>query len=953
MGVSGLLTWMTKRSYIPGRLKTEVTDKRNILLVDGLALLRRIVRDSEVTTDFRESADVYSLIRATARAWTEQIRESKLYPVVVVDSNTATRSRRRADEGFVGGPLALTAFVAGCAEGGAHEIWYAKMGDGDADASMLAYWARNKDRVAAVLTNDSDFLAHGVSRVALLETLLFSDGGADCELWDGLSCRGKLGVKNAAEMYRAAALFGTDEGVATRGAVERAWRRKGGLPAAVAALLEHLHAGGEANVGFLTSTIGLTRAASEEFMRVIRKREETDAAVAEVADAALPDAQAYKTMFHAGKPFRDPYAPAYVVQMWHGGASDCQGEYCDKWSDPRNVARRRAALDAIFQRSPFTKLEELDTAGKVLEVHRASDEAERGVSGPPLPRGKVPFEAEVCEVFHLLLEAWAAGESAEDKAAALDMVAAPPKKGGPDLLRRMRRRAGEVAQHPIAAAGRVTKDEWDEVDGRGGGQAARLAATAIKGRMITGRKLLDGSLKPNPTQMVMLRHALTVVQEFGEDDPDEGEEAADVLALATPPGTGKTTGALLLSMALNKMGYVLVYSVPTKQVLIRVAQECEVARVVYWVVSKSALGQYEVRRPYSVRTMKTRAGMGGTSSAMIRQLEIAGQQAKECSDRTAKGVPVGSPGMLLCDIDSVAELMSIRRSVNGGKLALFVDEPNFGFGWPEMQERMRALLTTTPPLTILASATLTASEAEYMLPERHAVFETGTKAGRPAVRVEANGEWVATVAGGKVDKKAEVREHTGVEMVLCANPAARAMAFGTDKAKHEVQRAHAEVEKALQRHAKKAAKQRVVNIGPDDDAPTNRFKCGRADLDTRTVEELGLDTCGMLYAGVAYIDSRETGEHARALRAHLAPMLLREPPKVAGAGGLIRQLYVDYSCVYGLDALAITKVTSLADAEGVLNDGDLVQLAGRLRGGGTVNMASKAKADKMVFMLSE
>merc|ERR550537_2136987 len=122
---------------------------------------------------------------------------------------------------------------------------------------------------------------------------------------------------------------------------------------------------------------------------------------------------------------------------------------------------------------------------------------------------------------------------------------------------------------------------------------------------------------------------------------------------------------------------------------------------------------------------------------------------------------------------------------------------------------MRALLTQTPPLTILASATLTASEAEYMLPNRHAVFETGTKAGRPAVRVEATGDFVQTVAGGKV--------------------------------------------------AKKMAKQRVVNIGPDDDAPTNRFKCGKADLDTRTVEELGLDTCAMLYAGVAYIDSRETG----------------------------------------------------------------------------------------------
>merc|ERR1711920_1154812 len=144
-------------------------------------------------------------------------------------------------------------------------------------------------------------------------------------------------------------------------------------------------------------------------------------------------------------------------------------------------------------------------------------------------------------------------------------------------------------------------------------------------------------------------------------------------------------------------------------------------------------------------------------------------------------------------------------------------------------------------------------------------FETGTKAGRAPVRVQVDGKDICIVP-----PKGKPRDHTGVELVLCANPASRAMAFATPAGKHDVQKAHAECQKVLDRYAKKLAKAKgKVNIGPDDDAPTSRFKCGKADLDTRTVEELGLDTCAMLYAGVAYIDSRETGDHARALRAHL------------------------------------------------------------------------------------
>ena len=98
------------------------------------------------------------------------------------------------------------------------------------------------------------------------------------------------------------------------------------------------------------------------------------------------------------------------------------------------------------------------------------------------------------------------------------------------------------------------------------------------------------------------------------------KEQPPILGLATPPGSGKTCGAVLLHKILNDLGHVLVYSVPTKQVLIRVGQECEVAGVVCWVVTRASAGQFEVRRPYSVRTLRTK-GTGGTSSAMAQRAE--------------------------------------------------------------------------------------------------------------------------------------------------------------------------------------------------------------------------------------------------------------------------------------------------------------------------------------------
>lgn len=839
-------------------------------------------------------------------------------------------------------------------EGGAHEVYLARMEGGRSDAAMLAYWGRHQDRIAAVLTSNPDLLGYGVTRLAMIETLTLGDAQADAEVWDGEACRMMLGCKTALDMHLVGALYKADEGLQNRGKIEREWRKKGGLAAACKALLEHVHAGklDRPEAAFLTKELRMTGKGAENLLADVDRREAFGEAVDRVTAKTVDDKAAYKAMFWMVKPLRDPFCPAYIHHMFATGTTTERGGPREAWNHPANVAIRRRCLQPVLERGGRDTLQELSaTTAKVLVEHTASEPAPEDAAAPPRHKEKT-WEVLVCDTFHTLLSYWASGGSDEDKMDALEAIAPTFAKDDVDVLRRLRRHEGSAYElsEEMTEVGRVTKEEWDELDGRGRHQAAKQASRAIRQRMITGKKLLDGSYEPNQTQNFMLKHAKHFAKYINNE-----KDAPPILGLATPPGSGKTCGAVLLHKVLNDMGYVLVYSVPTKQVLIRVGQECEVAGVVYWVVTRASAGQFEVRRPYSVRTLRTK-GAGGTSGSMTQQLELAAFQAKEHKDRLAKGIPVGNPGMIVCDIDSVGELLMQSNSINGGKVCLFIDEPNFAFGWPGVKERMRALLKLCPDFSVLASATLTPAEAEWLLPpERPLKLESGVGGGTKefAVRVtyiDSDGENKKEVEVGVVGPKyAEPAEHNGIELVLCAHPAQRALRYATHERQTEVRKLHAETTKALEKYQKRLAKLKS-EPGQEDEGPPRSFQAGKATLYVDSVDSLGYDTAGMLSAGVAYIDSRETGENARALRLHLAPLLLRPPAKSAGATP-VRRLYVDYSCVYGLDCKALTRVSTFPDAEGLLTDGDLIQLAGRLREGGTVCMARRSTAERLLQLL--
>ena len=166
--------------------------------------------------------------------------------------------------------------------------------------------------------------------------------------------------------------------------------------------------------------------------------------------------------------------------------------------------------------------------------------------------------------------------------------------------------------------------------------------------------------------------------------------------LSTPTGSGKTFTALMVHLRLLKVKHpnvILLYSVPTKQVLKRVGQECEAHAAPYWTAARDHSGDgtlHQVRRPYSIRdkarnrkAMRAKAAIGEKLSAgsgtVEQQLEYAADVGYKLKDRGA-----GKPDIIIADLNTTASLLKAAANAPEGSfyhknnLLLYFDEPNMG-----------------------------------------------------------------------------------------------------------------------------------------------------------------------------------------------------------------------------------------------------------------------------------
>ena len=197
------------------------------------------------------------------------------------------------------------------------------------------------------------------------------------------------------------------------------------------------------------------------------------------------------------------------------------------------------------------------------------------------------------------------------------------------------------------------------------------------------------------------------------------------VVLSTPTGSGKTFTALMVHLRLFKVKHpnaILVYSVPTKQVLKRVGQECEAHAAPYWTAARDHSGDgtlHQVRRPYSIRdkarnrkAMRAKAAIGEKLSAgsgtIEQQLEYAADVGYKLKDRGA-----GKPDIIIADLNTTASLMKAAATAAPGSfyhknnLLLYFDEPNMGIHLdPNVLGVVSVIQAHMPIAAVLASATL-------------------------------------------------------------------------------------------------------------------------------------------------------------------------------------------------------------------------------------------------------
>ena len=206
---------------------------------------------------------------------------------------------------------------------------------------------------------------------------------------------------------------------------------------------------------------------------------------------------------------------------------------------------------------------------------------------------------------------------------------------------------------------------------------------------------------------------------------------------STPTGSGKTFSAVMLYRQLlehegrgpsraNPNGQpgrkLMVYSCPTKNVLLRVGREVVAGRIAYWIITtvlrrvvngdqEYLEEHFELRRPYAIRKAgafekKNVDELPGPT--MKEQLEYAIHRGRAMGD-----VCGGRPEMIVADYRATAALMELAHTpeapaeFRAHNLVLFYDEPNMGLHVDrQTHDVTRRIIQHLPQTAILASATL-------------------------------------------------------------------------------------------------------------------------------------------------------------------------------------------------------------------------------------------------------
>jgi hypothetical protein len=206
----------------------------------------------------------------------------------------------------------------------------------------------------------------------------------------------------------------------------------------------------------------------------------------------------------------------------------------------------------------------------------------------------------------------------------------------------------DVLNANITANTILNKADWDTIDNK------HVVGNVRKTQAY--KCFTDIINNPDDTDLLRDHQAklANIITKHLSGSPEHIKRRPARIIYSTPTGSGKTFSSLLISKLILQHRFshtLLIYSVPTKEVLKRVGTDCEAHGIVYWTAGKIG-DEYFIRRPYSCRTSKENAGQ--QRGEMFLQLLITIAQSIKYEDKIK-----GRPRVILADIEATAKLLEV------------------------------------------------------------------------------------------------------------------------------------------------------------------------------------------------------------------------------------------------------------------------------------------------------
>eukprot|EP00192_Tetraselmis_astigmatica_P001161 CAMPEP_0117697634 /NCGR_PEP_ID=MMETSP0804-20121206/29346_1 /TAXON_ID=1074897 /ORGANISM="Tetraselmis astigmatica, Strain CCMP880" /LENGTH=1323 /DNA_ID=CAMNT_0005511923 /DNA_START=85 /DNA_END=4056 /DNA_ORIENTATION=+ len=735
---------------------TDVDDGQ-LLLVDGQAVLKMVAEE------LHKSPDLMPVYMHTGR-FMVGLKRTGMKVLVVLPEELASDLGSAGNNSAPPEQRAALPFYQALCDYGAELLW----GKGSQLPLLLSLYRKKKAQISAVVTDDVCFFVYGVEKFGFVKDVLVDANSTTLVLWDCEDCwkkwrlgvGGRLGGLSALERAQVAVLLGatppSDASQQVQGGVEALSLSSSAprvellcSPTVAATMALAFDASEELPLKFFQEVLGLVRFGEKDLKAFRTSVEQLMLLVSKTKSGSPGEEQLQEA----------PPSAAAAKGLW----AEKGGEYTptpkelldfveEEESMQEAAAAKAAAASGVkvevgssLTSSEWNEIDDKDLISKtrhgtgyriMLKIPAYDPEPRL----PPAPSARLDEDSvwqymyarrKEEKVWRRVAEAtfpvrWAAAHDKDSldkktsselkkltEASVMERVEALRDSGLSQRTKAyLKLLPGSDADSILALRREAIIQGADSVAWKAAEACWNYASSRVKAAVLFAMFTCDNKAAvsgpparyPHQEELLAMMHS-----HLARNQSDKIDHSLPLqIELSTPTGSGKTFAALMVHLQLLKPHHpdgILVYSVPTKTVLKTVGQSFEAHGVVYWTAAFDG-NKYQVRRPYSIRTTRTKGDAGSTG--MAEQLEKNRVEGKENRDRGG-----GKPDVIIADIQATAALMEAaceadpKSFYHSANVVLYFDEPNMGVHLsPKVKETVSRILSYSPFTMVLASATL-------------------------------------------------------------------------------------------------------------------------------------------------------------------------------------------------------------------------------------------------------